>query len=98
MSEWQEEAWNTLPIEMRRTAVIHLREEYSVAFFEEVWVAVTEYGLGEWMPAGWHGTQGMTVRNVLRDVIGDLELPEPHNWDDFYVPVVEAAAGCRSVD
>jgi hypothetical protein len=43
----------------------------------------------------------MGIRNLLRDVIKDDELPpvsygddQMRNWDDYYVEVLEEAAGC----
>lgn len=46
------------------------------------------------MPFHFHG--GMAVRNLLRKVIRDDELPSG-NWDDYYVQALEAAAGKRVV-
>jgi hypothetical protein len=39
----------------------------------------------------WHFRQGMAIRNMLRGVVKDEELPTG-NWDDYYVAVVEVAA------
>jgi hypothetical protein len=43
----------------------------------------------------YHFTTGMAIRNLLRDkVCRDSKLPSG-NWDDYYVQLVEIAAGCR---
>jgi hypothetical protein len=42
-----------------------------------------------------HFSTGMAIRNLLRDkVCLDDQLPSG-NWDDYYVQLIEIAAGCR---
>lgn len=91
---------HTLPVELRERAVEHLRAHMSAETAEqirdlqaadpELWWAVHHFGMG------------MNVRNLLREVIKDDELPpveydkfeEYRNWDDYYIPVLEEAADC----
>lgn len=59
----------------------------------ETWWAMHHFGMG------------MHVRNLLREVIKDDELPPVEyddecsyqNWDDYYIPVLEEAADCGSL-
>lgn len=61
---------------------------------------------GFYIPSPFHWTTGMAVRNALRDVITDDELPpvlyesglEHRNWDDYYAEALEVAAGLRDID
>jgi hypothetical protein len=47
-----------------------------------------------WM-SPYHFSAGMAIRNLLRDkVCQDDQLPSG-NWDDYYVQLIEIAAGCR---
>lgn len=52
-------------------------------------------------PVNWsvefHFSAGMAVRNLLRNGgFTDNQLPSG-NWDDYYVPILELAAGCWEV-
>lgn len=60
-----------------------------------------KYG-GMYIPTPFHFSTGMAVRNVLREVIKDDELPpvtydhydppvQAQNWDDYYVGVLNEA-------
>lgn len=100
MSHQDEGPHRVLPDELRERAVEHLRAHISAETAEqirdlqaadpELWWAVHHFGMG------------MTVRNLLREVIEDDELPPvPYddersyqNWDDYYIPVLEEAADC----
>lgn len=61
---------------------------------------------GQYVPTPFHFTVGMQVRNTLRTVIKDDELPPVdygdekayQNWDDYYAEVLECAAGLRDID
>lgn len=57
---------------------------------------------GFYIPTPFHFSTGMSVRNVLRGVFSDDELPpitydhydppiEAQNWDDYYIAVLEEA-------
>lgn len=118
---WQEIAWNKLSDEIKVHAVERLHSYFVTSFFDDVRRLAEEKGLGEWLPMGWHFSQGMFVRNLLRsnskelwmDGVGaapnepilDEELPglpelygeNESTWDDFYVAIIEAAAGLREV-
>ncbi len=65
------------------------------------------------LPFVFHMGAGMGIRNLLREVIKDEELPDARglgwpdyddspepvrNWDDFYTQVLEAAAGIREME
>jgi hypothetical protein len=53
---------------------------------------------GFYVPTPFHFSTGMAIRNVLREVIKDDELPPVeyaecfhNNWDDYYVAVLDEA-------
>lgn len=92
---------NKLPLDLMERAVQHLRENYPPHFFEKI------RRLRAADPEGWyvpyHFAVGMGVRNCLRAIIPDDQLPGVRydhvedsplfkNWDDYYVEVMEAAA------
>lgn len=63
---------------------------------EEREAYIKEYGAS--IPCPFHFSTGMAVRNVLRQVIKDCELPvviyekdgfEAQNWDDYYHAVLD---------
>lgn len=87
-----------LPEPLRTRAVEYLRTQLS----EEVLTEIRELHSED--PDDWaipyHFGTGMGIRNLLRDVIKDDELPPvmygdlaAQNWDDYYVEVMEEAAG-----
>lgn len=100
------QAWAEVSEETRSRCIEHLRASYPATFFDDV------RRLAAADPDGWahasHFFSGMTVRNVLHEVVRDDELPgvfygwvegltEPiHNWDDYYVQALEEAAGLES--
>lgn len=98
---WYDARWAAVPEEMKRRVVAHLRDELG----EEQLAAIREKHAAN--PEGWalpyHMFAGMGVRNLLREVVRDGELPpapypggeEQRNWDDYYVQALEAAAGVR---
>jgi len=99
-----------LPDELQSKAVAYLRSKLSpeaLAYLRDFraehpdWTGL-EDGI---MP--FHFCTGMAVRNVLRDVIADSELPvvmydhydppvEAQNWDDWYAWVLEEAVSVDS--
>ena len=88
-----------LPEPLRARAVEYLRGQIDSESFEQVRAAHAENPT-DWYVA-YHFGAGMGVRNLLRDIIKDEELPPvPYgdesysNWDDYYVEVLEEAAGC----
>lgn len=91
-----------LPDELRQRAVAHLHAELPEEFFDGVRDAHTKDPEHWWTL--WHMGQGMSIRNLLREEIRDDELPanvwageqmDVGNWDDYYIEVVEEAAGLR---
>lgn len=89
----------TLPPEMHEVAVEHLKTYITEDTAEEI-RALYKANPDKWW-AMHHMFMGMQVRNLLRQVIKDEELPpvqygdQVHsNWDDYYIPVLEYAAGC----
>lgn len=47
------------------------------------------------IPNPFHFRQGMAARNALREAgLLDAQLPSG-NWDDYYIPLLEVAAGCQ---
>lgn len=112
--------WNRVDPEIRKRSVDHLRSSLSPESLEAVRVAVERYGRHEWlhkppfamlvrdedgeMQMPFHFSGGMAIRNLLREVVKDDELPsfdewygegtDVRNWDDFYVQALtEAACG-----
>lgn len=88
-----------LPQPLRDQAVNHLRDTLHPGTLKEIKQAYKDHG-EDWMIEH-HFFAGMSFRNVLREVIKDDELPpvdygdgmDHQNWDDYYVRVVEEAAG-----
>lgn len=92
LRKWCRENWNKVPAEKRKACVDHL----------EGWIPAET--LAEWkgtgIPVDAHFSGGMQIRNRLRDVMRDQELPliqvnaegEPYNgrnWDDYYTGAVD---------
>lgn len=87
-----------LPEPLRTRAVDYLRAELHPDTLHHVRRAHAE-DPDEWWTA-FHMFGGMAIRNLLRDVIKDKELPPVmyggrpmRNWDDYYIQVLEEAAG-----
>lgn len=97
--------WNQLDQSIRDQAVEHLRDHLPAELKTEVRDKRRQYG-DEWMdhmykgeipvdgypyiPYSFHHAEGMGIRNLLRGVILDEELPSG-NWDDFYVAALLTA-------
>lgn len=86
-----------LPEPLRTRAVEYLRAQLD----DEVLAQIRKLHSED--PDDWaipfHFGSGMGIRNLLRDVIKDDELPPvmygdlpAQNWDDYYVEVMEEAA------
>lgn len=74
--------------------VTHLKENVPETFFVGVREAYRDDPDEWWAQNGWHFSQGMQIRNLLREVATDEEIGE--NMDDVYVDAIEVAAGVRS--
>jgi hypothetical protein len=98
-NEWlqqkSEENWARVPEEKRKLCVEHLRS-LILPDEEEELRGMFETGNFD----GWfHFGGGMGIRNVLRQVMKDGELPgveyegglEYQNWDDFYMAALRQA-------
>lgn len=87
--EWYENRWNSLSDHQKSLIVEHLRKIKNI---KEVDEAIDE--------PFFHFSGGMGVRNYLREIIKDDELPfAPYpngqsyqNWDDFYQRAIKEAA------
>lgn len=92
LRQWCRENWNKVAEDKRKACVDHLQG----------WIPDTI--LDEWrstgIPINAHFSGGMQIRNRLRDVLRDDDLPllqtnregEPYNgryWDDFYTGAVD---------
>lgn len=109
LCQLEREWWQDLSLQQRKCAVEHLRkvlpdeiaqgvrearvkhgDEWMDHIFEDDSIFTKDpelYGF-----YAFHHAEGMGIRNALRDVIADADLPSG-NWDDFYVPALEIAAG-----
>lgn len=94
--------FRAMPIELRRTAVDILRAEMPAESLAEVKRLHLTYDDEWFFVDDYHFVVGMAIRNALRTGgIPDADLPEfegYRNWDDYYIPVLEAAAGVRDVE
>lgn len=92
-----DEWWNQLDPMLQQLAVSYLILQLPIDLREEVRRKFARYD-AEWLDHmyedeldadlvpfySFHHAEGMGVRNLLRKVIADDELPSG-NWDDFYV-------------
>jgi hypothetical protein len=97
--EWlqqkSEENWARVPEEKRKLCVEHLRSVLSPVALPDLCEAFEKNDFGPFF----HFSGGMGVRNILRDVMKDDELPkvkydsgyEYSNWDDFYMAALRQA-------
>ena len=96
LEKYSRDNWNKIPEDSRRKCVDHLRSaipDESVALFCKQYKAGERFGADH---LGWHFGGGMMVRNVLRQVMSDTELPPvkyeditAQNWDDYYTGALE---------
>lgn len=103
-------AWSRLPYEKQVKAVTALKLHLGVSGVLEVQSLITLAAARHeesWLPGYFHFAGGMSIRNFLRkEVCLDKDLPpipewygpdcSEGNWDDYYVPCLEAAAGMRA--
>lgn len=86
-------AWRRLPRALQERAVWYLREWMPPDMLETIRTLAN--ATPQWF-VDYHFGMGMAVRNTLREVIPDLDLPPNErgetNWDDYYVPCLEMAA------
>jgi hypothetical protein len=97
LQEFAEKNWARVPEAKRKLCVEHLRKTIIPMDQAEL---KEQFETGKFNP-WFHFTSGMTVRNALRDVMKDDELPgvaypggdsyEFHNWDDFYMAALRQA-------
>lgn len=96
------DSFRRLPVDMRIALVNHVRSIYNEddakAAGEEIRELIKEKS-GDWNGPYHHGW-GMWMRNMLRDVYSDDELPstpydddrgEFKNYDDYYTGIVEVS-------
>lgn len=90
--------WTELPKELRDKCVGYLKEQLPSTFQGEIRDAYSKWG-SDWMkqfgPYPFHFSGGMNVRNLLRDIVEDAELPSG-NWDDYYCQALLRACGAVS--
>lgn len=87
MSSKPNEPLNSL---LEEKAINHLRQYLPETFFQSIREAKAKNKECWWADGGWHFGQGVRIRNILREVVTDQELPT-HNWDDYYIEVIEKA-------
>lgn len=88
LDAWSHGNWTRIPEGLRRKCLDHLHEEVDPGTATK-WRSLDRIGDGD---PFFHFGVGMAVRNVLREVMPDDDLPpvdydgvEYQNWDDFYV-------------
>lgn len=79
-----------LNLDIKNKAIDYLLKNLGKVFWIGLDEAVQECPDRWWAISGWHFHQGMTIRNMLRNIISDKELPSG-NWDDYYIEVIESA-------
>ena len=94
---WCRENWNRVPEEQRLMCLRHLSVQIPAEVLEKF---QTQHSRGERIAGdvlGFHFGGGMLVRNTLREVLPDGNLPTikqqngelAQNWDDFYTGALE---------
>jgi len=92
-----DDAYAALPKFLRLELVDFLRHNVSVQFFASMRVGWLIFKKDWFLQEDFHRKDGLNLRNLLRSSgYTDFDLPSG-NWDDVYVPVLEAAAGLRPV-
>lgn len=77
LEELSDANWRSIPIGQRRQCIAYLQDKVPT------WT--WQYWKREGFPEGFHFGGGMAVRNCLRDVLSDENLPRDKNWDDYYM-------------
>lgn len=100
---WCRANWDRIPAEQRKKCLDHLRDWIGADIIAQ-WKAQHAAGdrIASDIPGFHHLGGGMRIRNRLRDVMKDAELPavvgpaggyptgeEVRNWDDFYTGALE---------
>jgi hypothetical protein len=98
LQEFAEKNWARVPDDKRKACVEHLREIMPQDMTDYVRHSFTG---GDELHAWFHFSEGMGIRNALREVMKDDELPkvkysgggdyEYSNWDDFYMAALRQA-------
>lgn len=86
--EWYENRWNSVPEDLKEKVILHLRK---LSNLDEIKNAAND-------PL-FHMFGGMQLRNYLREVVKDNELPnapypnneQTKNWDDYYKQALDAS-------
>lgn len=94
LQQYAEDNWSRVPAEKRELCVRHLR-----SLIWEDRTTLQEWFKKDEFPMFFHFDGGMAVRNALRDVMRDEELPRidygngfyEQNWDDFYMAALRQA-------
>jgi hypothetical protein len=93
LREFEEQNWARVPAADRERCVNDLRTQIGAGgATREEWLAAMD-------DPGFHMFAGRDIRNALREVMGDDDLPEvPYpggssyrNWDDFYMAALREA-------
>lgn len=89
--------WMSIPPEMRRKVVDHVRVKVPVAMMND-WKRQYSKNIriGSDDPL-FHMYPGMQIRNTCRDILQDKDLPpvtyhdgvDYYNWDDFYTGMLQ---------
>lgn len=94
-----DENYKALPLALRLEVYDFLKEEFPPNFFEQIKLGFFIYKRTWWQQEEkiFNMNAGLAVRTALRKAgYSDDNLP-CGNWDDVFIPVLEAAAGCRPV-
>lgn len=77
LEELSDANWRSIDQNWRTLCINHLKAQVP----DGTW----RYWKREGFPKGFHFGGGMAVRNCLRDVLLDKNLPRDKNWDDYYM-------------
>lgn len=96
LQKWSRENWNKVPAVKRQECIDHIRSKIRQS---EMNVFINQHQAGIALGEGvemFHFSYGMQMRNALRDVLLDGELPlvkyehgQARNWDDYYIGCLE---------
>lgn len=100
LQAWSIANWNQIPEADRKRCLDHLRQtlkrELSGPAVLGVWRRQAAAGIEIGSDSSWfHFGAGMAVRNILRQVLQDVDLPAVDgatNWDDCYIGAIHALA------
>lgn len=90
LRDYHHRKWDELDAEIKRQAIRTLLYTLTPENIEE-WRKEIKKDPEHW-GATHHMFAGMSLRNLLRKDIKDIELPTG-NWDDYYCAALEAATG-----